>query len=193
MDSCMYSAKGHGLQPCHRYRYWEGFSPGMSKPDRPQSPYLGRPRCFFITASCAQGRAVLQSARMAELFMDTLHSYVRQQRFIIHDFVVMPNHVHALITVPADTSLETAMQLIKGGFSFRAKKELGFTGEIWQRGFSDVYVADRESFLTHREYIDQNPVRSGLVSTPQDYPFGSAYLKSAKAKADAQLAPARHE
>jgi hypothetical protein len=73
----------------------------------------------------------------------------------VHDFVVMPNHVHILMTVPGDMSLEKAMQLIKGGFSFRVNKELGFRGEIWQRGFSDVRIVDERSFQQHREYIEK--------------------------------------
>ena len=123
---------------------------------------------------------------MASLFIETLRSYAQQQKFVVHDFVVMPNHVHILLTVSPDTNMETAVQLIKGGFSYRARKELGFTGEVWQRGFSDVYIPHRESFLTHREYIEQNPVRAGLTALAEEYPFGSAYLKkqkSSKAKA----------
>ena len=99
----------------------------------------------------------------------------------IHDFVVMPNHIHILMTVPGEMSIEKAMQLIKGGFSFRAKKELGFVGEIWQRGFSDVRVLDELSFRQHQEYIANNPVKAGLSTSPEDFPFGSAYLKKAKA------------
>jgi putative transposase len=75
---------------------------------------------------------------MVDLLIDVLRSQMKSGRIIVHDFVVMPNHVHVLMTVPGDLSIEKAMQLIKGGFSFRANKELGFRGEIWQRGFSDV-------------------------------------------------------
>jgi putative transposase len=96
---------------------------------------------------------------------------------IVHDFVVMPNHVHLLVTVPGNMSLEKAMQLIKGGFSFRANKEIGFRGEIWQRGFSDVRIVDEQSFQNHREYIENNPVKAGLASSPEGYPSRSAYLK----------------
>jgi putative transposase len=105
---------------------------------------------------------------------------------VVHDFVVMPNHVHALNTVDADMTIERAMQLIKGGFSYRLKKELGYAGEVWQRGFSELRVEDRESFLKHREYIAQNPVRAGSAQTPESYPFCYAYLalkKRAGAKA----------
>jgi putative transposase len=105
----------------------------------------------------------------------------------VHDFAVMPNHVHILMTVPGDVSLEKAMQLIKGGFSFRANRELGFRGEIWQRGFSDVRIVDDLSFQHHREYIENNPVKAGLANSPDEYPFGSRYLKKHKrAGAEAQ-------
>lgn len=66
------------------------------------------------------------------------------------------------------------MQLIKGGFSFRAKKETGFHGEIWQRGFSDEFIVDVEAYRARCAYIRQNPVRAGLARVPQEYPYGSA-------------------
>ena len=99
---------------------------------------------------------------------------------VVHDFVIMPDHVHILMTVPGEVSLEKSMQLVKGGFSYRAKKDLGFAGEIWQRGFSDVQILDDGSFQQHRRYIDDNPVKAGLAERPQEYPFGTAYLKMRK-------------
>jgi len=69
---------------------------------------------------------------MANLMIDVLRSYTLAGKFRVHDFVIMRNHVYVLVTVPGGTSVEKAMQLIKGNFSFRAKKELGFTGEVWQ-------------------------------------------------------------
>ncbi len=98
----------------------------------------------------------------------------------IHDFVIIPNHVHVLMTLSGETSVEKAMQLIKGSFSFRARTELGFGGEIWQRGYLDVQILGDGSFRQHREYIDKNPVKAGLASTPEEYPFGTAYLKKRK-------------
>jgi putative transposase len=99
---------------------------------------------------------------------------------VVHDFVVMPNHIHILMTIPGEMSLEKAMQLIKGSFSFRASKELGFWGEIWQRGFSDVRIVDEMSFEEHRAYIENNPVKAGLANSAEEYAFGSAYLKKQK-------------
>ena len=105
---------------------------------------------------------------------------MRNGKMKIHDFVIMPDHIHVLMTVPANVSIEKTMQLIKGCFSFRAKKELGFRGEVWQRGYSDVQILNEESFLRHREYIHYNPIKAGLVHHPEEYPFGTAFLKLRK-------------
>jgi putative transposase len=154
----------------------------MSKPSRPSNPgsRSGRPRTFFVTTRTAGGRSLFQTERMAQLLIDVLRTYVRAGEFVVHDFVVMPNHMHVLMTIPGSISLEKAAQLMKGGFSYRAHKELGFASEIWQRGFSDVRIADAEEFKRHCEYIDQNPVKAGLASSPERYPYGSAHLKEQK-------------
>jgi len=113
---------------------------------------------------------------------------MRSGKITVHDFVIMPNHLHILMTVPGEISLEKAMQLIKGSFSFRANRELGFHGEIWQRGYSDVQILDEQSFQQHREYIEDNPVKAGLAKRADEYPFGAVYLKKQKhAGAKAQV------
>jgi len=112
--------------------------------------------------------------------IEVLRSYMRARNFVIHDFVIMPDHLHLLLTVPAETGLEKALQLIKGGFSRRATIELGFRGEIWQRGFSDVRITNDQSFRIHQEYILRNPVKAGLANAEHEYRFGSAYLKKLK-------------
>jgi REP element-mobilizing transposase RayT len=71
---------------------------------------------YFITASTFQKRSILQSDRMAGLFLDVLVHYRAMGKYLLHEFVLMPDHFHLLIT-PRE-SLERAMQLIKGGFLF---------------------------------------------------------------------------
>ncbi len=72
----------------------------------------------------------------------------------------MPDHVHLLMTVGSDMTIEKAMPLIKGGFSHRLRKESGYLGEVWQRGFSERRVENRRAFLQQREYIAGNPGRA---------------------------------
>ena len=119
---------------------------------------------------------MLQTDPMADLFADVLRCYIREGKFKVHDFVVMRNHVHLLITIGDDMTIEKAIQLIKGNFSYRAKRELGFKGWIWQRGFSDVQVRDDAAFRAHQLYIYNNPVKAGMARVPEEYPHGSLYL-----------------
>ncbi len=110
---------------------------------------------YFVTGSTWQRRALFKNTQWAELFLETLYSY-RGKGYLLHEYVLMPDHFHVLIT-PEET-LERAVQFIKGGFSFRAKKELGSSMEIWQRGFSDHRIRDWEDFEIHISYIYRNPV-----------------------------------
>lgn len=117
---------------------------------------------------------LFQSERMARLFLEVLFSYRAKENFLLHEFVLMPEHFHALISVPPGATIEKALQLIKGGFSFRAKRELGFASEIWERSFSDEYVKSQQDFRAKQRYIRQNPVEAGLVRVPEEYGYGSA-------------------
>jgi putative transposase len=141
----------------------------MAAPPRGNTGYS----CYFITASAFQKQQLFQSDRMARLFLDVLQHYRSQKKYLLHEFVVMADHFHLLIT-PTET-LERALQLIKGGFSYRARKELSFAGEIWQPSFYDRRIRDIEDYLAYREYIQMNPVKKRLVSAAAEYLYSSAH------------------
>lgn len=137
-------------------------------------------RTFFVTSKTSMGRRLLQSERNATLLIEVLRSYVAQKKFRVDDFVVMPDHVHLLLTVDEKMTIERAMQYIKGGFSYRLKKDTGYSGEVWQPGFSEVRVEDKKSFEQHRKYIAENPAKAGLLKLGEEYPFCFAYLARQK-------------
>jgi putative transposase len=107
------------------------------------------------------------------LLVAVLLHYRRQGKYLLHEFVVMTDHFHLLIS-PAE-SLERALQLIKGGFSYRAKREFGLCGEIWQPSYHDRRVRDIDEYDAFREYIHLNPVRRNMVATPAEYRYCSAH------------------
>ena len=160
----------------------------MSKP--PRDRVTSRSNTYFITATANGNRALFQSERVANLLIETLLLYRDQRKFFLHEFVVMPNHIHLLLTTGRETTLERGVQLIKGGFSYCARRELGVRRAIWQRGFSEDRVRSLEEYHNFRNYIYNNPVRAGLARTPEEYPYSTANakfrrtpLKSAAAKA----------
>ncbi len=80
------------------------------------------------------GRSLLQSDRNATLFIEVLRSYVAAKKFWVHDFVIMPDHIHIILTVGPDMTVEKAVQFIKGGFSYRLKKEPDTPGRYGSEG-----------------------------------------------------------
>jgi putative transposase len=141
------------------------------KPARSKSP----PGTYFVTFSTWQRTRLFVMEPYARLFLKTLYGYRRQGRFQLHAFVVMPEHVHLMLTPAMDITLERAMQFIKGGYSHAAGVEFERKGEVWQRGFTDHRIRDAEDFANHRNYIHQNPVERRLVENASQYRYSSAF------------------
>lgn len=128
---------------------------------------------YFVTTQCWGGRSIFQGDDLAKLFLHVLYSYAAHRRYLLHDFVVMPDHVHLIVT-PVQISIEHVMQLIKGGFS-HAVRDTGRTAlEIWQKGFTDRRLRDYDEYLERRQYIFSNPLRAHLCDRPESYPYSSA-------------------
>ena len=132
-------------------------------------------RTFFITSGAESHRALLQSDRMATLLVDCLMENRRKGRFLLHEFVIMPTHFHAILTPASEIPLEKAMQFIKGGFSYRARRELTANFAIWQAGFTNHRIRDSQDYEQHRSYIHQNPVKARLVESAELFPYSSAF------------------
>jgi putative transposase len=131
-------------------------------------------RTYFVTSVTAQRRRLFQVSATAELLQRTLIDYQGQGRFLLHAFVIMPDHFHAIITPAPEVSLEKAMQYIKGGFSFRLKSKL----DVWMRSFNQTQILTEEKFTAAVHYIEQNPVRRGLAQTATGYAHSSASCPS---------------
>ena len=129
---------------------------------------------YFVTTKCWQGRQIFQAREIAEILLQTLFHYREQRAYLLHEFVLMPDHLHLLLTPGETTSLEKAVQLIKGGSSHRIHNERNHRKEIWQEGFYDWTIRDFDDWQTKVEYIRLNPVRARLVVKPEEWAFSSA-------------------
>jgi putative transposase len=131
-------------------------------------------RTFFVTSVTWQRVPLFRWEEKAGLMLDILMHYRDALKFGLHEFVIMPDHLHLLLTPASDLSLERAMQLVKGGFSYQLGKRK--RGPVWQESFTNHRIRDEEDFARHAEYIRMNPVRAGLVSRPELYRYSSAGL-----------------
>ena len=145
----------------------------MAKPPKDRTSFGSS--TYFVTAGAWGHRALFQTERMAKLFLDTITHYRNDGKYSLHEFVLMPDHFHLLLTPSRGVTLERVMQFIKGGFSYRLGKELDLKMEIWERGYVDHRIGDLTDFIDHVEYIRMNPVEAGLLSAAADYPYCSAH------------------
>jgi putative transposase len=107
---------------------------------------------YFVSFQSAKRVPLFRNERWAQFLFNAIFHY--RTEYGLHDFAIMPDHVHLLITPHG--ALERSVQVIKGGFSFRARREFSWHGEIWQKGFSDHRLRDVEDVGTHLRYIAKN-------------------------------------
>jgi putative transposase len=118
-----------------------------------------RPGTYFITTATYNRRRLFQVESNAALLLETIDHY--RASYLLHAYVVMPDHLHLIVT-PTDITLERTMQLIKGGFSHRLASKL----PVWQRGFTDHRIRDAADYNIRRNYLHQNPVEARLCNKP---------------------------
>jgi putative transposase len=129
-----------------------------------------RPGMSYVTATTRDRRPIFEIARVAELFIDTLLHYRRQGHYKLHAYVVMPDHVHLVLT-PQAMTLSQAIGLIKSGFSHRLDTQL----PIWEDAFTAYSIANNHDLEVVRAYLHQLPVRAELAAAAELYPHSSAY------------------
>ena len=133
------------------------------------------PGCtYFVTTDAWQKRSVFQVREIAEIVVSRLSECRNKGDYLLHEFVLMPNHLHLMLTPGKSTTLERAMQLIKGGSSRVIHKQRGHNMKVWQPGFHEGTIRDSQDYLTKMSYIHMNPVRAGLAERPEQWPFSSA-------------------
>ncbi|MGH9446579.1 MAG: REP-associated tyrosine transposase [Terriglobia bacterium] len=96
------------------------------------------------------------------------------KRYRLHAWVIMPNHVHVLITPLEGHMLAQTVHSWKSFTAKEANKLLGATGRFWQPEYYDRFIRDERHYRVAIEYIEVNPVNAGLCAKPEDWPFGSA-------------------
>ena len=137
--------------------------------------HLTGPACtYFVTTKTWQNRALFRVSELAEIIVRRLITYRDQGAYSLHEFVVMPDHLHLLLTPADKTTLEKVMQLVKGGSSHDIHRLRGHRMQIWQPGFHDWTIRDTADCRAKQEYIWLNPVRANLVQHAADWSYGSA-------------------
>jgi putative transposase len=146
----------------------------------------GRGYLHYITTSCYQRRPLLDAASRRDLLLEVLEHVRRRYHFVVVGYVVMPEHVHLLLSEPERGNPSTVMQAIKQGFARRIlgrlrsrtaperHRESDGEDHIWQRRFYDFVLWTAQKRQEKLHYIHQNPVARGLVDKPEQWRWSSA-------------------
>jgi putative transposase len=135
----------------------------------------------FITFTCYRRQSFLNTTHAKNVFERSLEQTRRSYRFDVIGYVVMPEHVHLLVSEPERATLSRALQSLKQSVS---QKLIGHHGRFWQARYYDFNVFTPEKRVEKLKYIHRNPVHRGLVERPQDWPW-SSYRHYAMAEAGA--------
>jgi putative transposase len=139
----------------------------------------------FVTFSCYRRRRLLDHDRAKKVVLGVLHSQLAQQRGRCIGFVVMPDHVHAVVWFPAPDQLSHFMKQWKQRSSVQIKRlfaarlvsyseAIDRADPIWQPRYYDFNLFSETKIEEKLTYMHQNPVRAGLVQEPCEWPWSSA-------------------
>ena len=151
--------------------------------------YYGQGHLHFITFGCYRRLPLLGTARERNLFVDALGKIRERCQFLLVGYVVMPNHVHLLISEPTMGTPSTMLQVLKQRVSrdLRGEKvhapdgrpSLSFQGRdnellhFWQPRFHDFNVYSAKKRREKLDYMHANPVKRGLVKNPAEWVWSS--------------------
>jgi putative DNA methylase len=122
------------------------------------------------------GACWLRDERLADLVENALLHF-DDQRYRLIAWCVMPNHVHALVETRPGWPLAGIVQAWKSYTAHRANKILRRSGDFWAREYYDRFLRDDQHFRNAVEYLEENPVKAGLVGTRHDWRWSSAWRR----------------
>jgi len=151
--------------------------------------YYGRGHLHFLTFSCYRRLPLLKTARARHLFVRELARVRAKYEFLLVGYVVMPEHVHLLISEPKKGTPSTVLQMLKQRVLQKSRRKrrnvpakqlrLAFPEQVesprsfWQPRFYDFNVYTNGKKREKLDYMHSNPVTRGLVRHPKDWPWSS--------------------
>jgi putative transposase len=124
----------------------------------------------FITFTCYHRFPYLNDDHARTLFEQTLETLRQRHQFYLYGYVLMPDHVHLLLSEPKRQLLSDTLRTLKTQTSRQLK---GDRKQFWQTRYYDRNIITQTEFVEKLRYIHRNPVEEGLVENPEDWPWSS--------------------
>lgn len=121
-------------------------------------------------------------------YLSLLRKLKNENRITIYHYCLMNNHVHLIVQLSAQSTLSRFMKQVNLSYFNYYKKNYAYCGHLWQGRFKSNIINTNSYLLQCGKYIELNPVRAGIVSSPEEYRF-SSYNFYTKGRYDSILAP----
>jgi REP element-mobilizing transposase RayT len=122
----------------------------------------------MVTTVTLNREPIFKESIAADMVLEAILFGRRRRWYYLLSFVIMPDHMH-LIIIPRDKNISECMKSIKGFSARRINSVLDRKGSIWQNGFYGYILDSEEKVLSRMRYIEDNPVRKGMVTRPEGY------------------------
>jgi putative transposase len=144
---------------------------------RPERGDTSKGKTYHVASEINRKAFDLQADEDKEMFLTVIEEAKTKKnyKFELHNFCIMDNHFHFLITPELGQSLSVLMKWIKMVIAIRWNHKYGETGHLWGDRFFSREIIDDEDFITVYNYIDQNPVKAGIVEHPEDWSWGGLH------------------
>jgi putative transposase len=129
---------------------------------------------YHLTTTTFARRKLFEDFDVARAAIRALHSVEALGSSELLAWVLMPDHLHALVRLADDSGLPQLMNRLKAAMARQVNRRLGTSGPVWQRAYHDHVIRDDETLETVGRYIIMNPLRAGLVSRVGAYPHWDA-------------------
>ncbi|MDO9573312.1 MAG: transposase [Candidatus Omnitrophota bacterium] len=135
--------------------------------------YYETSAAYFLTTNTENNIGVFSDPENCKILLVTLEYFKLVLDYRLYGFCIMPDHLHLVIHPLGIYNFSYIMKMIKGSFSRKFNKANGEIGKIWQKGFYDECIRDKLHLLRVLEYMHNNPLKAGLVTSPEEYIFSS--------------------
>ena len=155
---------------------------------------------YFVTFSCYRRRKLLNDDKAKRIVIHFLSVQLKNQKGNCVGFVVMPNHVHAMVYFKESTKLSIFMNQWKRRSSIQLKKlyqkfltkyaeKINYRESVWQAKYYSFNIYSKSKAIEKLTYMHNNPVKSGLVNCPEEWKFSSARFYSLKKPVGVMITP----
>jgi putative transposase len=133
---------------------------------------------YHVIAKANRGEMILGSRALKFMFLDVVKRARKKYRFAIQNFCVMGNHVHFIMEPLKGESLSRIMQWILSVFAMKYNRTFNYKGHVFYDRFKSKIINSFRQFLATFIYIMENPVKAGIVKSPEEFEFnGINYIR----------------